>query len=89
MLFLPLVAKLLDLYGILIVAYVILGWVLVATRSRGVADLYRGLATLVEPYLGLFRRIIPAVMVGGGGLDFSPFIALIVLELVANILRGL
>lgn len=35
--------------------------------------------SVTEPYLGLFRRIIPMVRIGPGGLDLSPMIAIIVL----------
>lgn len=35
---------------------------------------------LTEPVLALFRRIMPSVMVGAVGVDFSPIIAFIVLR---------
>jgi YggT family protein len=38
-----------------------------------------------EPYLRLFRRIIPMV----GAFDFSPIVAIIVLSLVGNLLVSL
>jgi YggT family protein len=38
-----------------------------------------------EPYLRLFRRIIPMV----GSFDFSPIVAIIVLSLVGNLLVSL
>ena len=82
-----LVASLLDLYGILIVAYVVLSWVVMSTRSGVVADVYRVLASVCEPYVGLFRRIVPPVSAGSAGLDLSPLVALIVLQIVAGILR--
>ena len=40
------------------------------------------LGTLVEPYLLLFRRLIPAF----SGMDFSPIVALIVLQLVERLI---
>ena len=40
------------------------------------------LGTLVEPYLSLFRRFIPTF----SGMDFSPIVALIVLQLVERLI---
>ncbi len=71
------ILRLVDFYGILIFAYVILSWF----RPSGVIfDIYRTLAMVCEPYIGLFRRILPVAQVGGGGLDFSPFVAILVLQ---------
>jgi YggT family protein len=83
-----LLASLLNLYATIILVYVILGW-FVTVGSRGLLmDVYRALATLCEPYLRLFRRILPPAMIGSGGLDFSPFIALIVLQIVSRLIGG-
>lgn len=84
-----LVSTLLSAYALLIFVYVILSWVLVAGGSGIVYDLYRMLGTVCEPYLGLFRRILPPVAVGGGGLDFTPLIGLIVLQILARLVRSL
>ncbi len=37
---------------------------------------------ITEPYLGLFRRIVPPVMAGAAGIDFSPIVAILVLRLL-------
>lgn len=43
-----------------------------------------------EPYLRLFRRLLPAVRLGGMGLDLSPILAFIVLRfIVVPIVREL
>jgi len=76
-------------YEFLIFAYVILSWIVPTQRSGGLlTDLYRVLGTLCEPYVGLFRRILPVSLVGGSGLDFSPFIALLALQLLAFFIAG-
>lgn len=67
-------------YGWLILGYVILSWF--AARGGTAYEIYRVLATVVEPYVGLFRRIVPTARVGGGGIDFSPLVAWLVLEYV-------
>ncbi len=80
-----LVAALLQLYGYFIIAYVLLSWFVPTSRSGALADVYRVLGSICEPYVGLFRRLIAVVSAGGGGLDLSPLVALIVLQIVAGI----
>ena len=43
------------------------------------------LSQLTDPYLNLFRSIIPPL----GGIDFSPIIAIFALQFVAQLLTGL
>jgi len=62
----------LNFYSILIIVYVLMSWF---PMSGVLEDVYRVLASVVEPYLGLFRRIVPNM----GALDFSPFVAILVL----------
>ena len=42
------------------------------------------LRDVTEPYLRLFRRILPSF----GGLDFSPIVAILVLQLAARLLSS-
>jgi len=66
--------RLISFYSMAIFAYVILSWF----RPTGVVyDIYRVLAQICEPYIGIFRKIVPLV---GGGIDFSPWIAILVLR---------
>ena len=44
------------------------------------------LIDVTEPYLGIFRRIIPVARIGGTGIDFSSVVALIVLFVVLQLL---
>lgn len=74
--------RLLDLYQSLIVIEVLLSWVASLTNNAVVRDIFEALAKLVEPYIGLFRRVIPPI----AGLDFSPVFALLVLQLVQKLL---
>jgi YGGT family. len=84
-----LIASLLDLYGYLIIAYVIMSWFVTTNRSGLLADIYRVLASVCEPYVGLFRRLLPPIAVGSAGLDLSPLVALVVLQIVASIVARL
>lgn len=66
-------------YGWLIIAYVLMTWI----PLKGILlDINQVLATLVEPYLGIFRRFIPPM----GGIDLSPLVAYFVLRLLVNVI---
>ncbi len=68
-----LVQSIISFYGICIFVYVIMSWF----RPTGLAyDVYRVLGQICEPYVGIFRRIVPAF----GGIDFSPWVAVLVLQ---------
>jgi len=84
-----LLASVLSLYATTILIYIVLSWVMVAGGRGAVYDIYRALGTVCEPYLGIFRRILPPIMIGGGGLDLSPLIGLFVLNILASFVRGL
>jgi len=43
---------------------------------------------ITEPILKLVRNIIPPIMVGGMGLDLSPVIALILLNIIQTIIHS-
>ena len=64
-----------EFYVILIFAYTLMSWFPV----RGVAyDIYGVLASLCEPFIGVFRRFIPPL----GGMDFSPWAAILAVQFV-------
>ncbi|MGV8082500.1 MAG: YggT family protein [Coriobacteriia bacterium] len=68
-----------NFYGALIIIYVLMSWFPV----RGMLyDVYRVIGSIVEPYLRIFRRFVPIM----GGLDVSPIIAYLVLQLIVNLL---
>ena len=60
------------------------------TRAGGKASAV--VTDVTDPYLNLFRRILPPVRIGPGALDLSPIIAtfvlIIVSSLVAKLIRG-
>jgi YggT family protein len=73
-------SALVQFYVIIIIAWAILSWF---NKGRGaVSDIYDILDKLVSPYVNLFRRFIPSA----GGMDFSPLIAIILLQVVARLL---
>ena len=71
-------------YTILILVYILMSWVQLP-YNVWIGRIRTFLHDTVEPYLGLFRRIIPPI----GGLDLSPVVALIVLQLTYRILTSI
>ncbi len=63
----------LRIYEFLMVIYILMSWI---PESRS-TQLGRVIGGFVEPYLSIFRKIIPPL----GMIDFSPIIAFIVLDL--------
>lgn len=70
---------LLRFYTWLIVIYVLMSWFPV---SGVFADIQRALGSIVEPYLSIFRRIIPPI----GMIDISPIVAYLVLQAVMTLI---
>jgi YggT family protein len=72
-------------YTLMIFLYIVVGWLFAAgfrpPYSRASDAVLSFLRDVVEPYLRIFRGILPSF----GGLDFSPIIALIALQLVNSI----
>jgi YggT family protein len=77
------VASIGQFYSALIIVYVLMSWFPV---SGVFEEIHRALGAIVEPYLGLFRRIIPPI----GMVDISPIVALLVLQwVIVPLLRSL
>ena len=70
-----------NAYSIVIFVYVLMSW-LPNTETGVVGQIYRALGTLCDPYLNLFKRLIPPI---GGMIDITPIIALVVLQLVVGL----
>jgi YggT family protein len=69
------------LYGLVIFAYILTSWVRLP-YSLTLNRIQRFLYDVCEPYLRLFRRLLP----GAGALDFSPLLALIALTVIDRLL---
>lgn len=82
MLIAQIIAAALDFYSTLIIIYILSTWF----PLRGtLAEIQRVLGSLVEPYLSIFRRVIPTF----GNLDFSPVIAIIVLTILQKVVYSI
>lgn len=77
-------------YAILILLNILIGWI---PRIPFYSPWFRAVLDFVtdttDPYLNVFRRVIPSVGGGGLALNFAPIVALIVLFVVEAVVVGL
>lgn len=77
----------LDAYYSILFLYIILS-ILQSLAGLTLPDVLRPAARFVydvsEPFLQLFRRLLPTVNLGGMGLDLSPIIAFLVLRFIVQ-----
>lgn len=71
----------LEAYVVIIFARIILSY-FPTTAGSGLARVAQLLNKLTEPVLGPLRKILPPIGIGGVGLDLSPLIVLIVIQVV-------
>ena len=76
-----LIVSLANAYTTVIFIYVLMSWI--PTSTGIVADVYRVLGKICDPYLDLFKRLIPPI---GGVVDITPIIALLVLQFVVRLI---
>jgi len=70
-------AYFLQIYFVLILVRVLLSWF---PNINWYSQPFSTLSQLVDPYLNLFRRVIPPI----GGLDLSPILAIFLLQIVSQ-----
>jgi YggT family protein len=79
---------LIDLYEFVIIIAVVASWLIVfgvlSTRNQFARSLVRALDALTEPVFRQVRRVIPSI----GGIDLSPIIVFIVLEVLRRLVNG-
>ncbi len=62
------------IYTFMLIGYILLSWIPAAQDSA----VGRFLATVCEPYLGIFRKFIPPI----GMIDISPIVAFLALSFI-------
>ncbi len=72
-------ASFLNIYLLLIFVRILLTWFPTVEWMNQIASF---LSPITDPYLNVFRSFIPPL----GGMDLSPILAIIVLQVVANLL---
>ncbi|HEY9724885.1 MAG TPA: YggT family protein [Chroococcales cyanobacterium] len=74
-------ANFLQIYLILLFVRILLTWFPTVEWMNQIQSF---LSPITDPYLNIFRSFIPPI----GGLDLSPILAILVLQLVAGMLGG-
>lgn len=82
MLALTVIHNIFYFYFILIILRIFLTWL---PNIDWYQQPFKGLREVTDIYLDIFRRFIPPV----GGLDFSPIVAIIVLQILQGLVTGL
>jgi len=89
------VGALFTVYLILIFARIVLSWIQMFRPLPYNVPLRAVVGFIeesVDPYLNMFRRVVPPLRLGGGGLDLSPilgiFVLLILRSLVVSAISG-
>jgi YggT family protein len=80
---------LLNVVWWIIIIQAILSWLVafnvINTHNDLIRSFYNALDRMTRPLYGPFRRILPDL----GGIDFSPFVVLILIMIVSRLLMGL
>ena len=77
-----LVNQLFYFYYILLILRIFLTWIPNIDWDN---QPYRSISAITDPFLNIFRNIIPPI---GGALDISPILAFIVLQILQGIIVG-
>jgi YggT family protein len=83
---------LLLVYLVLIFIRILTSWIPRMPYNRYLAAFLKFVSDVTDPYLNVFRRIMPPVRMGPGALDLSPIVATFVLiivgQIVVNLVQG-
>jgi YggT family protein len=86
------VAALFLVYIILILIRILISWIPRMPYNPALRTVLDFVSQTTDPYLNLFRRILPPIGGSGFGLDLSPMVGIIVLyvlrEIVVSLISG-
>jgi YggT family protein len=80
-----LLGNLIDLYVLCVIGRILLSWFPISPESP-LSSIFSFLYRITEPILGPIRRMLPPIGMGGMGLDLSPIIVIIGLQLLKSAL---
>jgi uncharacterized protein YggT (Ycf19 family) len=80
------IAQLLDLYSIVVFANALLSWFVFGTKNTVVKQIYWWTSRIVNPVLRPIRNALEPVS-RNFGIDISPFILIILLQILTRMLR--
>lgn len=86
------VSTLITVYIVLIFVRIIMTWIPRIPYYRLLDAFLTFVKDVTDPYLNLFRKILPPVRIGGAGLDLSPMVGVFVLiigqSIVVSLIEG-
>ena len=80
---------LLTVYIVLIFIRILMSWFTRIPYNRYLDMVLKFVTDVTDPFLNIFRRILPPVRIGPGALDLSPIVAVLVLSIVGGIIINL
>ncbi len=80
------IAQLLEIYTIVVFANAVLSWFVFGTQNSTVRQIYWFTGRLVDPALRPIRKVLEP-MSRSFGIDISPFVLIILLQILARMLR--
>ena len=83
------VNTLILIYVVLIFIRILMSWIPRMPYNRWLNMFLTFVTDVTDPYLNIFRRLIPPVRIGPGALDLSPTVGVILLVIVGPIIAGL
>jgi YggT family protein len=83
------VSALFLVYIILILIRVLISWIPRMPYNPALRAALDFVSETTDPYLNLFRRVIPPIGGGGFGLDLSPMIGIVVLYILRTLVVAL
>ena len=81
-----LIAQLLEIYTIVVFANAVLSWFVFGTQNSTIRQIYWFTGRLVDPALKPIRNVLEP-MSRSFGIDISPFVLIILLQILARMLR--
>jgi YggT family protein len=75
----------LEIYLYVLIVRIILSWFPISPGTA-MDKVVRVFAAVTDPVLKPLRKVLPPVRVGGMGLDLSPIIVLVVLEIILQLI---
>lgn len=76
------VLNFIQIYSVLLIIRILLSWFQTAEWANSAMAI---LSPITDPYLNIFRSIIPPL----GGMDFSPILAIVALNILVQLLSPL
>jgi YggT family protein len=76
-------------YLVLIFIRIIMSWIPRIPYNPVLNAVLKFVSDVTDPYLNLFRRVIPPLRMGPGALDLSPIVATFVLLIVGGIVSSI